>query len=75
MTTASRAVRHDPRAGSQASNFHAPAALDSYSRRFARIGIASVAAAAAQVRPAASVSQSRRDADIPAIFRGEDDAA
>jgi hypothetical protein len=75
MTTASRAVRQDLRASSQASNFHAPAALDSYSRRFARIGIASVAAAAAQVRPHATPKNTRRDAGIPAIFREDDDAA
>ncbi len=75
MTTASRAVRQDTRASSQTSNFHAPAALDSYSRHFARIGIASVAAAAAQVKPEAANAAKARRAEIPAIFREDDDAA
>jgi hypothetical protein len=76
MTTAYRAVQQDQRAGSRASNFHAPAALDSYGRHFNRIGIASVAAAAAQIRPGSEPAPSTRsETPVPAIFREDDDAA
>ena len=72
MTTEIRAVPPRPRVGERASNFHEPAALDAYGRHFQRIGIASVAAAAAQVKPGHPKDQDR---NRPAILRWEDDAA
>lgn len=56
-----------------ANNFHAPAAFDSYGRHFTRIGIASVAAAAAQMgRERVTIAERR---DLPAILLQDSDAA
>lgn len=72
MTTEIRAVPVRTRVGEHASNFHEPAALNAYGRYFQRIGIASVAAAAAQVKPGQSKD---KDTNGPVVLRWEDDAA
>jgi hypothetical protein len=72
MTTDIRAETPRQREGRQTTNFHAPAALDSYGRHFSRIGIASVAAAAAQVKQETAPALLR---DVPAILRWDHDAA
>lgn len=76
MTTPFRAVPSRPRVGERSSNFHEPAALDSYASHFQRIGIASVAAAAAQVKrvPRADERKAQQDA-VALMQRWEDDAA
>ncbi len=72
MTTEIRAVPPRTRVGERASNFHEPAALNAYGRHFQQIGIASVAAAAAQVKPGQMKNQ---DKSRLSILRWEDDAA
>lgn len=75
MTTDIRAAQPRQRVRST-SNFHAPAALDAYGRHFSRIGIASVAAAAAQVRPEAEDKGERAASPMIArLLRLDDDAA
>ena len=76
MTTPFRAVPSRPRAGERSSNFHEPAALDSYASHFHRIGIASVAAAAAQVKRVSGADErNAQQAAIALLQRWEDDAA
>lgn len=73
MTTDTRAEPARQREARPATNFHAPSALDSYGRHFSRIGIASVAAAAAQVRRGRTAPAT--DGAIPAILLQDHDAA
>jgi hypothetical protein len=76
MTTDIRAESPRERARSSTANFHAPAALDAYGRHFSRIGIASVAAAAAQVRAdGESKAEQASSQTIARLLRLDHDAA
>ena len=75
MTTEFRAVPSRSRVGQRPTNFHEPIALDAYASHFQRIGIASVAAAAAQVKTTRPDERADAAERVALLQRWDHDAA